>query len=341
MTVMRGGKADRVPLTIYGWLMPQTDAARKLQEEGLTVIGCTQVYSEDRDGVEIDRRDVTEQGVRKTLTRITTPVGEINEVMGYDPSYGSPCIEQHLLKSPDDFAVMRYMVEHTSYAPSYSDYAVHEQAIGEAGIVVSFIQPLPVVNLWVNAMGAELWCESLMNHTDAFNELHEAILVNYKRQIDIAAESPAEIIWLPDNVTASMISPTIFEIYCAPVYDYSCRALHEAGKLVFSHYDGLNRPLKSCIAATGIDIIEAFTPPPMGDMTVAEGRAAWPNKVLSLNFPGCLFREAAEVIEAETMKYMEEAGDRAGFAIGCTEDFDPALFEHAFGAISRAMRRAE
>jgi hypothetical protein len=50
--------------------------------------------------------------------------------------------------------------------------------------------------------------------------------------------------------------------------------LHQAGKLSFAHYDGACKNLQDCVRSVPIDIIEAFTPPPMGDMTVAQARAA-------------------------------------------------------------------
>jgi hypothetical protein len=131
----------------------------------------------------------------------------------------------------------------------------------------------------------------------------------------------------------------LFNKYCKPIYDYGSKILKQAGKLTFSHYDGHNLPLKDCIAGVDIDIIEAFTPPPMCDMTIAEARAAWPDKVLSINFPGTLFNEPSDVIEKYTCEYMEQGGNEGKFIIGCTEEFDFARFEHTFSAIAKAMEK--
>ena len=74
--------------------------------------------------------------------------------------------------------------------------------------------------------------------------------------------------------------------------------VRSAGKLISAHYDGSIRPYLSLLADIDIPIIEAFTPPPMGDLTVAEAKAAWPDKVIWVNFPGSLYLEPAEHIEA-------------------------------------------
>ena len=133
------------------------------------------------------------------------------------------------------------------------------------------------------------------------------------------------------------MSPRLFDRYCGPIYEEAYAELKQAGKLSFAHYDGSNRPLADCVATTPLDIIEAFTPTPMGDMTVAEACSAWPDKVLSLNVPGNLFIQPAEVIESHTGQYLAEGGQRDGLVLGCTEEYDFTKFEHAFSAIARAM----
>lgn len=337
-TVLRGGRGDRVPFTIYKWLLPQTQVASELEKQGLTLIDAAPLCSERTEQVELDRGDISDGGERKTVTRLSTPLGELKEVTRYDPSFGSPWIEKHLLTRPEDFRILQFVLEHTRLEPDFGAFVAQNRELGDRGIVLGAIQPVPVAWMWVQLMGAELWCETLIDRREAFDSLHEVLLRNYRRQVDIAAESPAEFIWLPDNITADMVSPGTFRDYCLPAYEYACATLRQAGKRTFAHYDGNNRPLRSSLAATGIDIIEAFTPKPMGDMTVAEGREAWPEKVLSVNFPGCLFHEKSEVIARHAKQYLEEAGDKPGFVMGCTEDFDTGLFDTAFPAILSAMQ---
>jgi len=209
--------------------------------------------------------------------------------------------------------------------------------MGDNGIVISEVLQMPVVWLECAVMGPMAWSEGILLYPEQFDKLHEALFRNHRRQIDILARSSADIVWLPDNVTGTMISPDIFNRYCLPVYEYACSVLHDAGKLAFCHFDGANKTLKDCIASTGIDIVEAFTPPPMEEMTVGEARLAWPDKVLSLNVPGNLLREDDAVIERWTHQYMEEGGDEGRFVIGCTEEFDFTHFERAFTVIANAI----
>lgn len=339
-TVLRGGEADQVPFTCYDWLIPDTDAGRRLRAGDLIPIASVGVFESKCPDVTIEREETAVDGQRRIHSRLRTPVGELTEVAGFEAGYGSRWILEHFIKQPEDYRVMQYVYDRTTVEPAWDGWIEADRAMGGAGIVLGYIDPIPAQVLLVDTMGTDAWSDGVMLHPDEFAELHGSLARIYQRQADIAAESPAEVIWLPDNVTGLIVSPRLYETWCMPVYDYACKALHQAGKLCFAHYDGANKPLADLIARTDLDVIEAFTPPPMEQMTVAEARAAWPEKVLSLNFPGNLFREPEETIRRWTREYLEQGGGDGRFIIGCTEDFDVADFDRAFSAIGNEIARS-
>lgn len=341
MTVLKGGKADKVPWTIYNWIH-HAACQKKLnpfEDQGLTLIDSSKISKIIYNDVEINIKNIGSDKDRQVVTTIQTPFGKIIEKARFDPHFGSRWIKEHFIKTVDDFRAMKHVYDHMSIEPDWEDYIKKDKLMSEAGIVVGEILPIPVMWLMVEIMGTETWCESMMLHTAEFEELLESLTKVYKRQVEIAADSPAEVIWFPDNVTGSIVSPETFETYCMPIYEWACKVMNDSLKLSFAHYDGDNMPLKESIGNSGLDIIEAFTPPPMERMAVAEARKLWPDKVLSINFPGNLFIEPAEVIEKYTCQYMEEGGDEGKFVIGCTEEFDFTRFEHTFGAMARAMSK--
>jgi len=341
MTVFKGGKADRVPWTIYKWILHAAvgEESNPFQDQGLTLIDSSRIFKETYNDVQINVEKTGSGKDRQVITAIQTPAGEITEKASFDPNFGSRWVKEHFIKTVDDFKVMKYVYDHMSIEPDWDDYVGKDKLLGDAGIVLGEILPIPVMWLMVEIMGTETWCESMMLHTAEFEELLESLTKVYKRQVEIAADSPAEVVWFPDNVTGSIVSPKTFETYCTPIYEWACKVMKDSSKLSFAHYDGDNIPLKDGIDKSGLDIIEAFTPPPMERMTVAEARKAWPDKVLSINFPGNLFTEPVEVIEKYTRQYMEEGGDDGNFVVGCTEEFDFSRFEHTFGAMARAMSK--
>jgi len=84
--------------------------------------------------------------------------------------------------------------------------------------------------------------------------------------------------------------------------------------------DGKLMHLKDLISRMSIDVVEAFTPPPMGDLSLVEARAAWKKKVISLNFPESVFLEGSEAIKKCTSRILSEAAPGDNFMITVTED---------------------
>jgi hypothetical protein len=357
MTVLRGGKADRVPITVYYSLLPDTypttgpvygsgysyevpaknPAVKRLYDRGLTFIGWCPTHKQTQSDVRIEQQETHVNGKKEVTIRIITPAGSVTERAGFDPNYGSRWVHEHFIKSVDDYRVMKYVYDHTSAEPSWEEYRRADKDMGEKGIIIAEILPIPIQWLFVEIMGAQAWSEGVMLNTGAFEELLDSLTRVYLRQVEIAAGSPAEVVWFSDNITGTVMSPALYNRYCKPVYDRACGMLRQAGKLSFAHYDGACKTLQECVRSVPIDIIEAFTPPPMGDMTVAEARTAWPDKVLSINVPGNLFSRPADIIQNYVLEYAQQGGRGGRFIVGCTENYNWDEFDHAFTAIAEAV----
>jgi hypothetical protein len=273
--------------------------------------------------------------------QIETPAGTLTEEATIEPNYGSRWIRKFFITGVEDYAAAEFFFRHTRFEPDFELWRITDAAIGDGGITVGEIMPVPIVHLMVAWMGVEGLTEGIYVHPDRFDALIDALDQHYDRQVQLAAECPAEVVWFPDNVTGTIISPRLFERYCAPVYARAMPIMRSAGKIPIAHYDGSNRPLVGCLAQTDLPVIEAFTPPPMGDLGVAEAKAAWPDKVVWVNFPGNLFLEPPEVIEAYTLDLLREGAPGGRLVIGCTEDFPLSEFEKTFSAIGRALGEYE
>jgi hypothetical protein len=341
LTTLRGGIPDRIPWNVYAWLVPCGEAASMLHRKGLGFMGTRRIFRPLYDGATVteERKDVG--GRPHFRTRIETPVGVLTEEATVDPNYGSRWIRKHFIAGIGDYPAAGYFFRHTRFEPDFEPWRQADVEMGGGGIVVGEIMPIPIMTLMVSWMGVERLAEGLVDHPDQFDALIAALDRHYERHIQLAAESPAEIIWFGDNVTGTIISPRLFERYCAPVYARAVPVLRSASKIPIAHYDGANRPLVGCLARTALPVIEAFTPPPMGDLSVAEAKAAWPDKVVWVNFPGSLFLESAGVIHAYTLDLLREGAPGGRLVLGCTEDFPASEFEKTFTAIGQALAEYE
>ena len=111
--------------------------------------------------------------------------------------------------------------------------------------------------------------------------------------------------------------------------------MHVEGKLLGSHLDANNALWADEVAASPLDWIEAFTPDPDSDMTLAEAREKWPGKTLFINFPSSVHLQEAEAIEAETRRLLRESAPGDHFIIGITENVPENRWRESFAAILR------
>lgn len=341
MTTLRGGVPDRIPWNIYDWILPDTAAGRAVRARGLSGMGAKRIFRPVHRDVRVEESRVDGPDGPRQVTRIHTPAGTLTQEASLEQGYGSWWIRKFFIGGPEDYAAAEFFFRHTGFEPEYEAWRQADAALGDEGIVIGEIMPIPILYLMVSWMGAEGLAEGIYLYPEAFDSLIEALDRHYDRQIELAADCPAEVIWFPDNVTASIISPRLFERYCAPVYERAMPVMRATGKIPIAHYDGSIRPLLHHLARTDLPVIEAFTPPPMGDLPVAEAKAAWPDKVVWVNFPGSYFLEPFEAIKRYTLDLLEEAAPGGRLVIGCTEDYPYDQFEKTFGAIGQALAEYE
>ena len=66
----------------------------------------------------------------------------------------------------------------------------------------------------------------------------------------------------------------------AASYHATAEAAHAAGKSLVVHTGGPRLRLLPLLAETGVDVVEGIAPPPQGDATLVEARAATPDLML-------------------------------------------------------------
>ena len=88
--------------------------------------------------------------------------------------------------------------------------------------------------------------------------------------------------------------------------------------------DGRLACLREAIGACGLDFVEGFTPPPIGDLGIEEARASWPDTALWVNIPGTLFLGSRERVLAALGGILRRAQAAGRCLLTLTEEFpDP------------------
>ena len=314
----------RVPWTIHHELLPRGSLERRLRGQGLAIVDKgVRPYREGSGRVTTEERLGWEGDVRLILKTWHTPCGELHSRVREGPD-GSLWTEQYPVRSASDFRPLEYISEDTEYRANDEAVAAAQRAMGEDGLVLCRMMRSPMQRLLTEWMGAVGVSYALADDRQALDRLAARMSAKDEEALAIASRSPAEALWSAENLTGDIVGPEMFSRYHAPYYERAAETLRSRGKLYGVHMDGRLRSLKKVIGSTGMDFVEGFTPPPLGDLSLEEARAAWPDKAIWLNIPGNLFLgDDREVIRA--LRDLLRRGMAAGgFLLTLTEEFpDP------------------
>ena len=346
MAVCRREDPDRIPFLIFENLLPRGHAERRFRDLGLGLWAVEPVYRMENPKVKIREaryfdtwysresfifgRSVSGGIVSRTYH---TPAGEVSSRsrvgLGYE---GSEWCMEYMIKDLADYDAVKYLVEETVYIPSHETFLKRDRIIGDDGIVLAYVPKSPLQLMLHVFMGHKRFALDYYRHRREFEDLMRVIWRKETEIYRIVADSPAEVVWCGDNVDGIILGPKTFERYHVPFYNEVARILHKKGKTFAVHLDGRLRCLSNAIQKTNIDIVEAFTPPPMGDLSIEEAKAAWKGKfIIYVNFPTTVFLSERRSVKKYALDVLRSIAPGEGFIIGVTENIPTHVFESSLG----------
>jgi hypothetical protein len=333
-----GERPDRIPYTIYQneWRHTANDPAWEgLYAQGLGVTWHLSSVREEHAGMEylVERSEV--QGKKFVKHRLVTPLGEIYETFldGWQQKF--------YLVSAQDYAVMTWIVEHTSIEPVYDEWLRRSEEIGPSGVPLVMLGRTPNQSILVDMVGLENYAYHLVDLGDEMEALFQALLAKFRRKAELAAGGPGRFVSVLENFTADSLGPARYRKVLLPVYAECFPMLQQSGKIVGTHYDGQLSAVKKLIAQAPIDLIESLTPPPEGDMTLAECRATWPDMLFWSNINvECYDLPAQELKRVVLARVAEGAPDGRRLAFEVSEQY-PENWRQSLGVVLDALRETQ
>lgn len=334
---LRGEMVDQVPFTSYMGLFPENEREPLMREGEIGLVHRCSVYQSKSPNVRSRKEEYMEGDEPRVRYTYETPVGSVWETLRTGGGYGSSLRCEFLIKKPEDYKVVEFMMRDTIHTPNYEAILTAEENMGDDGVVVGNLKYSPIQQMLVLLMGPERYGIDFYENRGLFDSLYNAITEKDRELYRIAADSPAEFVIYGDNITSQMVGLERFVKYCIPRYNEAADLLHEKGKRLGVHMDGDLKLLKESIAESGLDFIEAFTSAPMTDLSVAEALEAWPGKVLWINYTSCFHVAGPEAIRAHTLELLRQAypGDR--FLISITEDVPSEVRKESFATIAQTL----
>lgn len=316
-----GERPTRIPYTTYENKIPSDWSDPVLQQmfaDGLGVMRFVRNWDMVYHNIDVadDTKTINGQTHRRQVWR--TPVGDL-EAFWVDNWQ-----EKHVLETATDYRTMTYIVEHTEYIPAYEAFNAAAASAPAHVIVVPRMGRTPLQTILVDYAGLGNFALHLYEHEAELRALYDALRVKYRELAAIVAAGPSRYISVLENFTAETLGPRRYAEFLLPVYEETFHLFRDAGKVVGYHYDGKLASVKDLVARAPLDLIESFTPPPEGDMTMAEARAAWPDKLLWAHINLSCYELAPDELRAEIWRRVEAgAPDGRRLAFEVSEDRPP------------------
>ncbi|HHY82256.1 MAG TPA: hypothetical protein GX505_06210 [Clostridiales bacterium] len=294
-TIMSGRVPDKVPFLIFSELLPGDVYERELKARDVGLIVHTGSVYAIKSGS--NTTDSIENGVR-TIT-INTPKGSLTAryLTGYNHASGSGEIQKEwFVKTEKDYEAMIWDLDHTDFDLDDSHYRRVKEELGDDGVTHTWCDEPPYMGLQY-LLGYENWALHQFDYPDLFAELLAAYGRMQDRRMMVQLKAPEKDLINIGNLSGNY-SPRNYEKYTKPYFDHYSRLLREAGCSVTIHADALNlKEHINLLPGPYVNVIEAFTPPPVGNLSLADARRAWGDDVVfHINIPETIFYEGYDAV---------------------------------------------
>jgi hypothetical protein len=313
---------DQVPFAPYDNLVPRGDFERMLRNRGVGLCFRRATIWSETPNVSIETKSEGNIAVKiyhtpkgDLSTRSLTHIGRLkDDDLDLDV--------EGLIKSVDDYEAAIFIIVDTLFHLDENIYYDASRDIGKDGIIrdTGLRPPFGETRcLYGSVSGLPRWSQDQHDNPAQFERLMEAVIRREDKRLQLIAESPAEFISLGD--LDGIWGPNIIRRYDLPLYQKWIPILKSKGKICSLHAHALNlSKFKEIVAEIGCEVIEAFTPPPVGDLSLAEARAAWgKDTIIWINFPETIFWSGAEATKHYAIDLIKSDTPGNALIIGFTE----------------------
>ena len=286
------------------------------------------IFVHEYRGVEVRSQPVDEMN---TVTEYVTPVGTLSTLDRRSALLADKGIRGmdvgHLVKGPEDYEIIEYLVENEEYRPTYEEYLQYEADVGDDGY--------PLVNC--GDCPFHFWLRTLVGYNRAYLHLSDfpgkvERLLDLLTQRDrekvwpLMAESPARMLLHGAHFSSSMTPPPMYERYILPYYEELSEFLRGSGKTLCLHADADSRLILDQIKRSGYGMAETFTTEPMVSCTLEQGRRAFGGDVIIWGgVPSVILEEnySDEYFEAYMRKVFRTIAPGDAFILGVADNVLP------------------
>ncbi len=214
-----------------------------------------------------------------------TPDGDLREVIRVCREANgvvSSNWTEHLVKGPEDLTALAAIFEDQMVEPDPEGVQRTRERralIGDDGLILGSMDGTPLGMMYRVYSGVATLAYLWVDAPDALRDCFDVMERKYLQRLNVGLQSEIDVVVGVDDTSTTVISPAMFEACNLDLTDTRAARAHAAGKFYFHHSCGLIRDLLPLYRRTAMDAVHAFTIPPMGNVTVAEGRKALGDRI--------------------------------------------------------------
>ncbi len=316
-SALAGRLAPVAVYAVYDWFAqnrPKVDWQR-LFALGLGQINHATMVRHTRPHVQvIETTGLHESGQMRRDVRWVTDIGELHEW------HLGEWQQEYLIKSPEDYRILARALSDVTVTPTLEAFAASEAQIGDNGVTLgcTLLRRTPFQAIQIDFAGLERFSMDIGEGRPELLYLIEVMNDLTCREFEALAQTPARFIKLWENLTIETMGPRLYRERLVPVYEKLFGILRRSGQRLCVHYDGKLRSIAQDIQRLPFDM-DSLTPPPEGDLSVAEARALWPEKFLWLH-PPLGWHALPDALLAERIRQMTKDASPGGFCLMISEE---------------------
>jgi hypothetical protein len=361
--VFRRERPDMVPFMPYENLILRGDYERELRHRGMGLCTmCTAVSWSEWPNV----RFGTKAEGPVSVSTWETPVGSVSSWQrahldrrtASSVLYGNAGVERNVLregwiKGLQDYDPVIFVIDDEVIHEDYINYEYTVRDFREDCLVrvAGLFSPYDTSYAYFGdrtPKGFANWVYAQSDHPKHFGRLLESLERREERRYQAIKDTPGEVLRMHSlgGWFGPWYGPKQFRKHALPFFNRYVPLLHKDGRLLSLKADTTNlKAFKDLIPQAGVDIVEGFLPPPIGDLSIAEARKAWGDRmIIWVSFPESVFWEGVEATRRYTLDLLRE--DPSGMLIlGMTtmgtsmiaDEQTACVFRAGMGAIMDAI----
>ena len=278
----------------------------------------------------------------KRYKQIYTPIGSVRECWEYVPQSFTEAPVEYFMKSEADIPIMQFIYENTRFERDYDIADLRKKQVGDQGVVLCYLPKSPFVHLISLEAGIMSVKMAALNSPGAFGDLLKTMKKAFDQAAQIAVDSPAEVLMIPENISSEMmVGPDLFRLYMKSYHKEWTVKIKAAGKYSLIHIDGTLSGLLKEEAAIGFSVLEALTPYPVGDLKFEDLKSVIgnSNSILWGGIPGAYFTDCVsdEEFEEFVKYFLSIMVKEPRYVLGVADQVPPDGLEYRVKRVSELV----